>query len=67
MATIRRQPVSLDTLADDIAYVARYGMQQFPWLTGRLGRMHALNRALCRLVERENEPPKKKKRDADEE
>ena len=63
MATIRRQPVSLDSLADDIAYVARYGMQQFPWLVGRLGRMHVLNRALCRLVERENTPPKKKRDD----
>lgn len=59
MATIRRRPATLDALADEIAYAARYGKQQFPWLTDRFARLAALNRALTRLVQRENTPAKK--------
>lgn len=59
MSTIRRQPLTIDRLADEIAYSARYGKQHFPWMVSRFARLAALNRALGRLVERENAPRKK--------
>lgn len=54
---VSSQPLRLDALADEVAYAARYGKQQFPFLTSRLGRLAVFNAALTRLVKRENAKP----------